>query len=32
MVNALEAFGDVGIQDPFGFLVDENMERPGRKP
>lgn len=41
MVDAVEALSYVGIQSPFGFLVDENIdcphclprgERPGRKP
>jgi hypothetical protein len=32
MVDAIEAFGYVGIQYPFGFLVDENIDRPNRIP
>jgi len=32
MVDAIEAFGYVGIQYPFGFLVDENIDRANRIP
>lgn len=32
MVDAVKAFGDVGVQHPFGFLVDADIDGSNRIP